>query len=123
MLRVRSQKVEHVVGSAGNLLVRREHAQVGVELCRRWIVISRSEVRVSTDASVLLAPDQCDLAMRPQSHQTMEYLYPCIFQVPSPTDVRRLVKPGLHFHHDDDFLLSCSLYQSLDNRGVFIRSV
>ena len=105
LLGVRGQKVEDVVHRHRHLRIGRQQTQIGIERRRRRVVVARPQVRIAADGAVgFLARNQRQLAVRLQSHQSVEDLHPRIFQLARPLDVGGLVEARFHLHHHRHFL-------------------
>ena len=106
VLGVGSQKTENIVNRAGNFRVGREQAEIGVDFGRSRVVVAGAEVRVAAGHAIGIAPhQQRKLAVRLQTHQPMEDLHACIFQIARPADIGRFIEARFQFHHRGDFLV------------------
>ena len=123
-LRVSGQQVEQCGHIRTDVFVGREEAEVGVELCRGWVVVARAQVHVTLDYIIFLADDHRDLTVGLHIEEAVHDVHAGLLKLPGPADVRFLVKSCLKFNQRCHMLAGLSrVGQRLHDRRVTAGSI
>ena len=117
--RVTGQLVEQAGDILTNLLIAGNQTQVLVETSGRRVVVTGTNVRVTTQMVTLAAHHQRQLAVSLQTHDAVHHVHARALQLTSPRNVGFLIKASLNLHQRHNLLarLSC-LNQRIHNGGV-----
>src|SRR4029078_11682903 len=87
--------VEKIRDVGGDLLVRREHAEILVEPRGRCVVVARADVSVATQRVALAAHYQCPLRADLQIGEPVRHVDTSLLEGSRPLDIAQLVEAGL----------------------------
>src|SRR5262249_2478208 len=117
--RVCGEKVENVVHRGRDRFIAGKQAKVAVKTRGRWIVVSRAEVGIAADFSVLIfADDERDLRVRLEPNQTVKNLDASVFKAARPADVGGFIEAGFQFDDYGYFFLGSGFEQCARDRRI-----
>ena len=116
--------VEEIRDVGGDLLVRREHAEILVDPRGRRVVVARADVRVTTQRVALAAHYQRHLRVDLQIGEPVRHMDARLLEGSRPLDVAQLVEAGLELDEAHRLLsLLCALDERADEDAVVASAV
>ena len=94
----------NVVHVGADLFVRREQAEVGVELGRARVIVARRKVHIAPERALFAAHDEQHLRVRLVPDDAVDDVRPGFLEPLRPVDVRFLVESRHELHDRRDFL-------------------
>ena len=117
--RVTGQLVEQAGDILTNLLIAGNQTQVLVETSRGRVVVTGTNMCVTTQVVTLTAHHQRQLAVSLQTHDAVHHVHARALQLTSPGDVGFLIKASLNLHQRHNLLASLSrLNQRIHDGGI-----
>ena len=92
------QVQKHFVDFAGDLRVRRQQAEVGIEFGRRRVIVAGTEMAIIAVGSLFAADDQRKFGVGFQSHHAIDDLCAGLLELLCPIDVLFFIETGFQFH-------------------------
>ena len=118
-VRVAREVVEDLGDVVDDRRIRREQAEIGVDLRRRAVVVAGADVRVPPDAVGFLADDQAQLAVRLQAHEAVDDVDAGGLHPRRPGDVVAFVEARLQLdEHRDLLALFGRGHEHVDQRRI-----
>ena len=116
-LRIAGQHIEHCGRVLSHKLRAGQESDIRVQLCRRIIIVSRSEVHIAPDAVFLPPHDESNLAVRFQPDKTVDDMAARLLQHFRPDDIIFLIEARLELdEHSHLLTVFRRLCQCRDNR-------
>ena len=97
------QVQKHFVDFAGDLRVRRQQTEVGIEFGRRRVIVAGTEMAIIAVGSLFAADDQRKFGVGFQSHHAIDDLCAGLLELLCPINVLFFIETGFQLDDDDDF--------------------